>query len=174
MYELLLPCAVKACTHFCGGKDREDLNLIQVRSEGGSPSLVMEATNGHTAIQITMNNQEFELDDFVIAYELGALKGWMKTGEYPEETEARLPDITKAVERARETGHEDDEFCDSLMQLKFWTETNLALRALFKKNVDIHMSAPEDVEVAMAIFAEGESRDGTLVVAEIFIMRIRP
>ena len=173
MDELLLPCAVKACTHFCGGKDREDLNLIQVRSESGSPSLVMEATNGYTAIQITMNNQEFELDDFVIAYELGALKGWMNTGEYPEETEARLPDITKAMERAREI-RQDDEFCDSLIQLKFWTETNLALRALFKGNVNIHMSAPENVEVAMAIFVEGESRDGTLVVAEIFIMRIRP
>ena len=169
MDELLLPCAVKACTYFCGEEDKH-LNLIQVRSEEGSPSLVMEATNGWTAIQITTNNPEFEPDEFTISIELSEAKKWLKTGGVPETSEVRLPDISAAVSGARDT---DSTLSDSLIQLRFWAETNSALRALFKENVNLSLSAPEAINTAMVVFAEGESRDGVLAVVEIFIMRIR-
>jgi len=170
MDELLLPCAVKACTYFCGEGDKS-LDLIQVRTEEGSPSLVMEATNGWTAIQITTNNPEFELDEFTIAIELSEAKKWLKNGSFPETSEVLLPDISAAVSGDRSAA--GAPLSPSRMQMRFWTETSSALRALFKQNVTLSLSATEDINSAMAMFVEGESRDGPLVVVEIFIMRTR-
>jgi len=170
MEELLLPCAAKACTYFCGESDR-NLDIIQVRSAEGSPSLVMEASNGHTAIQITTNNPEFEPDEFTVAFEINEIKKWLKTGVEPEGTEDRLPDIDAAVASARNSF--DTGFSESLMQLRFWTETNMALRAVFKENVNVSLTAHEEITLPLSVFAEGESRDKALAVVEIFIMRLR-
>jgi ribosomal protein S16 len=168
MDELLLPCAAKACTYFCS--DKGAMSLIQIRSQEGEPSLVIEATNGHIAIQVTTNNPEFEPDEFTLAFEPKEVKKWLKTGAMPQESSGRLPNIDEALIPTRaETGA---EFTSSKIQMDFWTAANMALRAVFEENVDLHISAPQSVETtAMSVFAEGESRDGVLAVVEIFIMR---
>jgi hypothetical protein len=162
---------LKAASYFVGSKTRRpDLQVVRVRSEGGSATLVTEATDGHIAIQITSNDSEYELDDFSMLMSVDTIKRHLKGEEEVnfEDDDGHFPDIDAAVEQAKN----QDEMHPATIQLQFLAAASLALRAMFTEtNVALHAS--ENIHLPLTLSTNGTTRDNEEVVVDIFIMGMR-
>ena len=168
----MIPQSVlKAAAYFAGTKThRPDLSVVRVRSEGGSATLITEATNGHIAIQITSNDSEYELDDFSLIVPMAEIKKYLKTEEEIEflDDDGSFPDIDEAVEKARA----QNELHPAMLDLKYFNAANMALRSLFT-NAEVDICASENINLPITLSTNGTSRDDDEVVVDIFIMGMR-
>lgn len=171
------PSVLKAALYFTGGGTTADFaKYVRIRSEEGSPTIITEATNGHVAIQIISNDQEFEEDELCLLASVKDIKQALRQDDFPVlvDDNIEFPDIDAAVDTARNQIAPPEQ-AKAVMQLQYFHAVSMALKTLFSSSGQERMTLTYPPELLVPIYfsAAGTTKDGHEVIVDMFVMGMR-